>query len=925
MIVLETMLTRHQREGRSGLALHQAISRSTMASLLLLLLITSVATLAELAAEDRSQQQPKATGICAMQGCNCTVKAHHWIFVKCVFSDDQDVDLAEGMIPEDAMEVEVSRCRELRIQAGAFTGGPQLKRVYVSGISTLVANRQAFQNLSAPNPLLEVFDCQRVILESHAFKNSKGPLSVAISRCRHVTIKPNAFSWLLQITMKEIYNLELSSNAFKFETPQLGRHGPATKIVFQSIKMPELPTAAFPSTAAEIRMDDLRADIIRKDAFSAMSILSVIISNATIGEIETGAFSDKTLIHGLEFVDVRLDTIRTGAFRAGANNLTIQYSRLSDVETGAIDIAVATATFNNNEFERLRRKSITFHQWNRVTIDNNLFKHIESDAISAITEDIAKSPNLEFSFSGNQIHESEENSLNFIEIFQSVTAARVGRNYFKKTCHCFLEKWVRERVGSNTSVTWIMDSSYCMVDKFLRDCFNLPEGYLGMRNYTQTICSKNTHGINCPNKSAKPDTTASPPSVGPHHYARGKNYLDIEMSDMEQMEREKRIIIIVCMVAVFAMLIVILTSGVLYMRRRGVCPKLTSGSLNITDSWFSPNSGMTAATSARSISRLSVAEYAGLQTETRILDIETHQDASEDDEGAAEAGHNYAYMENKATQTLPEELTEEYLRDLREKLNDPENYGHAKDMIEHLYDLIKVEESCNNNNADRRASGDDNAYAVIRPKRTRIGPRQPSVNMGTKTPSLDKLLPTLARPYRPQITEYAEPRDRRIVDQNHVYDELPGDETIPSTSRLTQPVLATLAGRAQQPLPPDVVNGHAKQKENSHSQYAMELGENGFCGNSQRSENSLKENERRPKNFFRTVSDTLKGPKKGNNKRPSSLLGEYSEPCEDTAHLYAELPDPKLQLNSSISPSKMANRPLPTKPSDQQSKSPPRP
>lgn len=28
-------------------------------------------------------------GICVMDGCNCTVKAHRWINVKCVFSGDQ--------------------------------------------------------------------------------------------------------------------------------------------------------------------------------------------------------------------------------------------------------------------------------------------------------------------------------------------------------------------------------------------------------------------------------------------------------------------------------------------------------------------------------------------------------------------------------------------------------------------------------------------------------------------------------------------------------------------------------------------------------------------------------------------------------------------------------------------------------------------
>lgn len=99
--------------------------------------------------------------------------------------------------------------------------------------------------------------------------------------------------------------------------------------MFHSVKIPELPTAVFPSTAAEVRMDDIWTKVIRKDAFCSMNILSVIISNASIFEIETGAFNERTLIHSLEFVDVRLKTIRSGALRAGANNLTIQYSRFA--------------------------------------------------------------------------------------------------------------------------------------------------------------------------------------------------------------------------------------------------------------------------------------------------------------------------------------------------------------------------------------------------------------------------------------------------------------------------------------------------------------------------------------------------------------------------------------------------------------------
>ncbi|XP_017881861.1 uncharacterized protein LOC108625983 [Ceratina calcarata] len=844
-------------------------------------------------------------GICAMDGCNCTVKAHRWINVKCVFSDDQDVELLEGIIPPDAMEVEVSHCRELRIQSGAFGDGAPIKRVHVSGIYSFVAKQQAFQNLSAPNTHLEVSECNSVILESHAFRNSRGTLSVSISKCRSVGIKPNAFSRLLWITVREVPRLELSSNAFKLEASQHGRHGPATKIMFQRVKITELPTAVFPSAIAEIRMDDMFAKVIRKNAFCAMNIFSVIISNASILEIETGAFSDRALIQRLEFVDVRLKSIERGAFRAGHDNLTIQYSRLTDVESGAIDIYAATVSFNNNEFLKLHQGAIVLHQWNHIAIDYNLFVELETDAIIADV-DATRAPNFEFSFTGNHIEKARPGSLRFAAISQRVNTARVGNNYFKEMCRCGLDDWIREMTGKNSSVSWMMDSSFCMVDQILDRCFNLPQGYMSMRNFTKIICAPGDHII-CEKSPAKPEPSVSPPSVGPHVYPRHKGYYDVEMSDSEQLQREKRIIVVICVIAVFIVLVVILASGVLYMRRSGVCPKLTSGHLMNLTSWLSPSSGMTAATSARSISRLSVHEYAGLQPETRILEVETQADAMEEEEEGADG--LYPYTENKATQTLPEELTEEYLRDLRERLNDPDDYNQARDMIEHLYDLIKVEESCNNNN-DRQPPGrEENAYDMIQPRRRRLrGAPKPTVTIGTKAPSLEKLLPIGIQP-RPPLTEYTEPRDRRTNEQNHLYAELPGDETVPSTSRLSQPILATLAGRAPQPLPPDVVNDHLI---NDHSNQAFG---NLKSDNDHRLPESPRfealRNQARPMSFLKALGESiLGGSKASNNKRPNSLLCEYAEPSDATAHLYSELPEPQ----TSTPASKMANRPLPTKP-----------
>lgn len=574
-----------------------------------------------------------------------------------------------------------------------------------------------------------------------------------------------------------------------------------------------------------------------------------------------------------------------------------------EVDTGAIITSAATVTFNNNEFQYLHQNSIVLHQWNRIAIDRNDFGYLESDAIKTMVG-ATSAPNFEFSFTNNRIKKARPGSLRFAAISQSVNSAHVGNNYFAETCSCKIESWMREVTGHNSSVTWMMDSSYCMLDDLLKPCFNPPEGYMAMRNYTQLICTPGNH-VDCEKPSPKPEPSVSPPSVGPHIYPRQKGFFDVEMSESEQLEREKRIIVIVCVVAVFVVVVVILTSGILYMRRRGVCPKLIFGSLINLSNWLPSNNGMTAATSARSISRLSVHEYAGLQAEIRILEMDTQMenDAEEDD----------PYTENKATQTLPEELTEEYLRDLQERLNDPDNHSQARDMIEHLYDLIKVEESCNNNN-DRQPAGDreENAYDVIqlKIKRPRGAPR-PSVNIGTKAPSLEKLLPS-GMHIRPLIIDYAQPRDQRTTDQNHLYAELPGDETVPSTSRLSQPILESLIRRAPQPLPPDVVNDHLI----GNNRLPRNLGygdDDCKPPQSPKLDSSCRNQTTRPMSFLKALGGAglLSASDKMNNKRPNSLLCEYTEPSDATAHLYSELSEPQ---KTSASTSKMANRPLPIKP-----------
>lgn len=158
----------------------------------------------------------------------------NWFKLNCksVYCVLQTVELDAGSIPPQMLELNVTQCRgELRLLAGAFSQVWALQRVRLSDVERLVVRRHAFLNLSAPHTLLEVLDCGSAVVETHAFRAVRGPLTAVISRCAHVIVQNSAFSWILAITVKDVPRLELFKQAFSFETPSaVGRHGPASTV-----------------------------------------------------------------------------------------------------------------------------------------------------------------------------------------------------------------------------------------------------------------------------------------------------------------------------------------------------------------------------------------------------------------------------------------------------------------------------------------------------------------------------------------------------------------------------------------------------------------------------------------------------------------------------------------------------------------------
>lgn len=447
-----------------------------------------------------------------------------------------------------------------------------------------------------------------------------------------------------------------------------------------------------------------------------------------------------------------------------------------------MNITVATVLMADNMFSHVHTRGIVLKDWNTLVISNNTFKRVEHEAFTSpalpsvsrpggpgedyliVTEEPAKIH--EFNFTRNIIMDVPHYETAFDFPVGDDSKVLIDSNFFLFDCHCNMSRVQSIMSGGKSAM---FDTGMCNVDDNLSKCFKLPLGFINMWNFTESIC-KVHETILCEIQKDEADQQ-NVPSI--------TSAVDISFDDVEM---EKQILTSLFAIILIGMLVVTVVSAMMFVGRKGYCAKARRFLLPSTNSLVDHLTRMfssTGVTPAVSVSRLSVHEYAELQR--KLEEAKT----AEDDEYP---------LEDKATQTLPEELTQELLQSLKEKLNDPENYSEARDMIEHLYDLIKVEENCNKNYQESTCviiDEDDAVYDIIRPKRFALRAGKPEVvSTGTRAPSPDKLLPYSKKPL--VVSDYMEPRDRKV----HTYSEIP-----PRPDLLPGPHVTTSISMANRPLP----------------------------------------------------------------------------------------------------------------------------
>lgn len=447
------------------------------------------------------------------------------------------------------------------------------------------------------------------------------------------------------------------------------------------------------------------------------------------------------------------------------------FCSIRTVSEGAVNLTAATVTITENEFGYIQTRGLDLQQWDQMRIESNFFYRMDPDAF--VSPDRVNE-NAEFKFVDNSMMNVTSGSLRFIGETQALLPTVVyANNHFHQECMCDMGNWLRAVFGDKlTSVELIMDNSFCSTkNPDIAHCLDrVSVGNMQMMNYTIALCDPKR--IKC-----KPSITKNVSVVTNEIQNTKFQNRRNQLNDDEENVWDTRYLIIIISIAAIAILFIILLTTFLCARRKGYCGDVKNAIISSNnccvssfDRFFNVHYGLD---TARSISRLSINEYTESHRLTRPINIEN---GPIDTENPID---DPVTVVDKATQTLPEELTKELLESLREKLDDPDNYSEAREMIEHLYDLIKVEECCNTNNTPSQGGVEefrddrDDLYDVISVPARRQGKNKATmVSVGTRTPSLERLIPF--SPYVRQTAlchEYFEPRDRAM----HLYAELPGD------------------------------------------------------------------------------------------------------------------------------------------------------
>lgn len=411
------------------------------------------------------------------------------------------------------------------------------------------------------------------------------------------------------------------------------------------------------------------------------------------------------------------------------------------MQTSAVAVATKLELYGNT-FTRVAGRGFVLYNFNVLLVHGNTFEEIEAEAFY---ETIASSPETRSTTKAtlrvcnNSFLQSSATGKWSppIRLQRAASETNITGNVFVGLCGC--GPWQFVAVANSTVVddndddddygdTEFTDLNYCRVNMVGAECANLTAADLDRIRIAEFAVA-----AGCDQDAGTTFNWCVRNRLAAKQPGGTGRFQPI---DFLSPTAERGVITTVVLLVLCGFGAVCAVSAITWLNARGYFIKLRS--------LLTPNSrggGGGAGTacrtiSAHSLSRMSVHEYAELQR------LKLGGGSCGSDVGAVRV----IVYQDKGTQTVPEELTHEMLQNLRDKLDDPNDYAEARGIIEHLYDLIRVEETCC---GDSGVGGWyspvgerlDDMTSTVMTKAVTAGDGLPRdvKSVGTGAPSLDRL------------------------------------------------------------------------------------------------------------------------------------------------------------------------------------------
>ncbi|XP_025203959.1 uncharacterized protein LOC112600850 [Melanaphis sacchari] len=693
--------------------------------------------------DDGQQQQPSW---CQRQECKCDWDNEDRVTVKCTFSGEKneiwepDKNLSKSLVVLDLNSD--GRCN-LTVSYKTLAAFVGLRSFNVTGFDQVIIRSQGILAKNArTNFTVTISHVRQLFLDTNAFHPYVGTVDVLVEDCDVVRLGSEVVFKLQSFVFRRIGILDLSKNTFK----NAATGSSIKKMILEDLTANRLPSYAFYTSIDVLSITNCKFDTIERKAFPLNDIGNVTLTNVTVNLVESEAFQNSALINNLRMTRCIIHEMQNDAIMSAVQNIIIEESEFELMRTSAVTMATKLTLYNNT-FKRVDGRCFVLHNLHTVLVHGNTFNHTEAEAFY---ESTASSPETRSS-TRSVLHISDNNFLRSVADGKWLPAIQLQRaafemnitgNTFNGSCGCAPWKFVAVTVVSNDNGsmtdndngdTDFADRNYYRVNKVEAECANLTGAEIDHLRIAQF---EEAAGCDLDDGAAfdlcvRDRVTAA--------QVRGVGKFP-SLGDVLSPTAERGVITTVVLLVLCGFGAVCAVSAVTWLNARGYFIKLRS--------LLTPNGGVggggggtTCRTmSAHSLSRVSVHEYAELQ---RLKLGGGGIGSRGSDVGAVRV----IIYQDKGTQTVPEELTHEMLQNLRDKLDDPDDYAEARGIIEHLYDLIRVEETCCGSggggggwySTDGRGLDDMTSTVTTKSVTVDEGPPRDVKSVGTGAPSLDRL------------------------------------------------------------------------------------------------------------------------------------------------------------------------------------------